>query len=133
MTTSTQEQVAAGRAQGAFHPLRVAEVERLTADAVALTFDVPAELRNDYTFSAGQHLTLRAHIDGEEVRRSYSICSPPSSGTLRIAVKRLEGGLFSGRAVQQLAVGDVLEVMRPAGRFGVRLDPAQAKRYVAVV
>ena len=133
MTTSTQEQVAAGRGHAAFAPLRVRAVERLTADAVALTFDVPPELREQYTFAPGQHLTLRATIDGEEVRRSYSICSPPSSGTLRIAVKRLEGGLFSGRAVQQLAVGDVLEVMRPAGRFGVRLDPAQAKHYVAVV
>lgn len=133
MTTSSQEQVAAARGHAAFAPLRVCAVERLTADAVALTFGVPPELREQYSFAPGQHLTLRATIDGEEVRRSYSICSPPSSGTLRIAVKRLEGGLFSGRAVQQFGVGDVLEVMRPAGRFGVRLDPAQAKHYVAIV
>jgi ring-1,2-phenylacetyl-CoA epoxidase subunit PaaE len=133
VTTSTQEQVAAGRGHAAFAPLRVAAVERLTPDAVALTFDVPPELREQYAFAPGQHLTLRATIDGEEVRRSYSICSPPSSGNLRIAVKRLEGGVFSGRTIQQVGVGDVLDVMRPAGRFGVRLDPAQAKRYAAIV
>jgi ring-1,2-phenylacetyl-CoA epoxidase subunit PaaE len=132
VTTSTQEQVAA-RAHGAFAPLRVAAVERLTADAVALTFDVPPELREQYAFAPGQHLTLRATIDGEEVRRSYSICSPPSSGRLRIAIKQLEGGLFSKHALTQVDVGDVLEVMRPAGRFGVRLDPANAKHYAAVV
>jgi ring-1,2-phenylacetyl-CoA epoxidase subunit PaaE len=133
VTTSTQEQVGAGRAHAAFAPLRVAAVERLTTDSVALTFEVPPELREQYAFSPGQHLTLRTTIDGEEVRRSYSICSPPSSGTLRIAVKRLEGGVFSGRTIQQIGVGDVLDVMRPAGRFGVRLDPAQAKRYAAIV
>ena len=77
MTTSTQEQV--GRAHAAFHPLRVADVEQLTADAVAVTFAVPPELRADYAFAPGQHLTLRAVVDGEEVRRSYSICSAPSS------------------------------------------------------
>jgi ring-1,2-phenylacetyl-CoA epoxidase subunit PaaE len=132
VTTSTQEQVGA-RSHVAFAPLRVADVERLTADAVALTFEVPPELREQYAFAPGQHLTLRATIDGQEVRRSYSICSPPSSGKLRIAVKRLEGGVFSGHALSQVAVGDVLEVMRPAGRFGVRLDPAQAKHYVAIV
>src|ERR671939_105723 len=133
MTTSTQEQVAAARAHGTFHPLRVSDVERLTTDAVALTFDVPPELRDEYAFAPGQHLTLRAQLDGQEVRRSYSICSPPSSGKLRIAVKRLEGGLFSRHALDQVQVGDVLDVMRPAGRFGVHLDPSHAKRYVAIV
>ncbi len=131
MTTSTQEQVRS--AHGAFAALRVAAVERLTADAVALTFEVPPELREQYAFAPGQHLTLRATIDGQELRRSYSICSPPSSGKLRIAVKRLEGGVFSGHALSHVEVGDVLEVMRPAGRFGVRLDPTHTKHYAAVV
>ena len=130
MTTSTQEQV---RSSSAFAALRVAEVEHLTADAVALTFEVPPELREQYAFAPGQHLTLRATIDGEEVRRSYSICSPPSSGRLRIAIKQLEGGLFSKHALTLVDVGDVLDVMRPAGRFGVRLDPANAKHYAAIV
>lgn len=131
MTTSTQEQV--GRGHATFHPLRVADVEQLTPDAVALTFAVPPELSEEYAFAAGQHLTLRAVLDGEEVRRSYSICSPPSSGRLRIAVKRLEGGVFSGHALEQIRVGDVVDVLRPAGRFGVRLDPANATHYAAIV
>jgi ring-1,2-phenylacetyl-CoA epoxidase subunit PaaE len=132
-TTSTQQQVAASRTHGVFHTLRVADVERLTPEAVAVTFAVPGELADAYAFTAGQHLTLRTTIDGEEVRRSYSICSPPSAGRLRVAVKLLEGGAFSGHANAGLQVGDELDVMRPAGRFGVPLDPAQAKRYAAIV
>ena len=133
MTTSTQEQVAAHRAHSTFNRLAVADVERLTDDAVAVTFDVPPRLAEAYAFSPGQHLTLRTMIDGEEVRRSYSICSTPSSGRLRVAIKVLEGGVFSGHANTALAPGDVLDVMTPAGRFGVELDPRQAKRYAAVV
>jgi ring-1,2-phenylacetyl-CoA epoxidase subunit PaaE len=137
-TTSTQQQVAASRTHGAFHTLRVSDVERLTPDAVAVTFAVPDELGEAYTFDAGQHLTLRTTIDGEEVRRSYSICSPPSAGRLQVAVKLLEGGAFSGHANRGLSVGDELDVMRPAGRFGVPLDPARVdaqtgKRYAAIV
>src|SRR3954468_22370038 len=130
MTTSTQEQVS--RPHAAFHPLRVADVEHLPPDAVAVTFAVPPELHSEYAFAPGQHLTLRAVVDGEEIRRSYSICSPPSSGRLRIAIKRLEGGVFSGHALEQLGPGDVLDVMRPAGRFGVRLDPENAKNSAAI-
>ena len=133
MTTSTQEQVAASRAHSSFHPLRVADVERLTDDAVAVGFDVPPELADAYAFSPGQHLTLRATVAGEEVRRSYSICSTPSSGRLRVAVKLLEGGAFSGHANTALRPGDVLDVMTPAGRFGVDLDPRHDRRYAAVV
>lgn len=132
-TTSTQQQVAASRAHGAFHRLVVSDVERLTSEAVAVTFAVPDELRHAYAFEAGQHLTLRTTIDGEEVRRSYSICSPPSADRLRVAVKLLEGGAFSGHANSGLTVGDELDVMVPAGRFGVPLDPAQSKSYAAIV
>ena len=78
-----------GRRHGTFHPLRVARVEPLTDDAVAITFQVPDELRDDYAFTQGQHLTVRTEIDGEEVRRNYSICAPATSGRLRIGVKRL--------------------------------------------
>jgi ring-1,2-phenylacetyl-CoA epoxidase subunit PaaE len=116
-----------------FHPLRVDAVEQLTADAVAITFAVPPQVREAYAFTPGQHVTLRAVLDGQEVRRSYSICSPPSQGRLRVAVKRLEGGLFSGHATTGLRVGDVVDVMRPAGRFGVRTDPAHRRHYAAVV
>jgi ring-1,2-phenylacetyl-CoA epoxidase subunit PaaE len=132
-TTSTQQQVAASRAHGTFHRLTVSDVERLTSEAVAVTFAVPKTLRDAYAFTAGQHLTLRTTIDGEEVRRSYSICSPPSAGCLRVAVKLLEGGVFSGHATSELVVGDELDVMVPAGRFGVPLDPQQSKHYAAIV
>ena len=76
----------------AFHNLRVAAIEELTEDSVAITFEVPDELRSDYAFAHGQHLNIRG---GDDVRRSYSICTPPSSGVLRIGVKRLPGGAFS--------------------------------------
>ena len=115
-----------------FHTLRVTEVERLTPDAVAVSFAVPDGLREAYAFDPGQHLTLRTTIDGQEVRRSYSICVPPGRG-LRVAVKRLEGGVFSAFAHGGLAVGAELDVMTPAGRFGVRPDPARSAHYAAVV
>jgi ring-1,2-phenylacetyl-CoA epoxidase subunit PaaE len=119
------------RRHGVFHPLRVSSVERLTDDAVAITFDVPAELQGDYAFEAGQHLTVRMDIAGEEVRRNYSICAPASSGRLRVAVKRLDGGVFSAFATSGLQPGDSVDVMTPTGRFHVPLDPANAKHYCA--
>ncbi len=121
-----------GRRHGTFHPLRVSQVEQLTDDAVAITFAVPDELRDDYAFTHGQHLTVRTEIGGEEVRRNYSICAPASSGRLRIGVKRLAGGVFSGHATGGLQVGDVVDVMTPTGRFFTALDPANAKHYCAV-
>jgi len=112
-----------------FHPLRVSAIDELTDDSVAITFDVPEELRDDYTFAHGQHLNIRG---GDDVRRSYSICTPPSTGVLRIGVKRLPGGAFSESVVDALQVGDELDVMTPAGRFTTDLDPGVAKRYVAI-
>ena len=111
------------------HALRVARIEELTDDAVAITFDVPDDLREDYAFVHGQHLSIRG---GDDVRRSYSICTPPSSGRLTIGVKRLPGGAFSEGVVERLRVGDELEVMTPAGRFTTELDPSAARRYAAV-
>jgi ring-1,2-phenylacetyl-CoA epoxidase subunit PaaE len=119
------------RRHAVFHPLRVDGVEWLTDDAVAITFEVPPELRDDYDFAAGQHLTVRTTIDGEEVRRNYSICAPAGSGRLRVAVKRLDGGAFSAYATTTLQPGDVVDVMTPTGRFHVPLDPANAKHYCA--
>lgn len=112
-----------------FHPLRVARVDPLTDDAVAISFDVPEDLRDAYAFTAGQHLTIRGD-DGE--RRSYSICVPPGSGALRIGVKRLPGGAFSDGVVGTLAPGDELDVMTPAGRFTHVPDPSAERTYVAV-
>jgi ring-1,2-phenylacetyl-CoA epoxidase subunit PaaE len=115
-----------------FHPLRVAAVEPVTDDSVAITFEVPEELREDYDFTQGQHLTIRTQLAGDDVRRNYSICSPAGSGVLRVAVKRLPGGAFSGHALDVLRPGDVLDVMTPTGRFFTELDPANRKHYVCI-
>mgnify|MGYP005751540105 FL=1 len=114
-----------------FHPLKVAEVRRETADSVSLRFDVPAELADEYRFVQGQHLNIKASVDGDEVRRSYSICAGVNDGELRVAIKKVAGGRFSTWANGGIKVGDVLEVMTPEGRFHTPLDPAQAKHYVA--
>jgi ring-1,2-phenylacetyl-CoA epoxidase subunit PaaE len=111
------------------HALRVAAIDELTDDALAITFDVPPDLADDYVFVAGQHLSIAG---GDGVRRSYSICTPPSSRTLRIGVKRLPGGAFSEGVVSRLRVGDELEVMTPAGRFTTEADAAASKTYVAI-
>jgi ring-1,2-phenylacetyl-CoA epoxidase subunit PaaE len=133
MSTSTRTPATAGGTRHAvFHPLRVADVERLTDDAVAVTFDVPEALADEYRFVQGQHVTVRTDATGDDVRRNYSICAPVSSGRLRIAVKRLDGGAFSGYALERLAPGDTLEVMTPTGRFFTELDPANARHYCCV-
>jgi ring-1,2-phenylacetyl-CoA epoxidase subunit PaaE len=113
-----------------FHRLAVSDLRRETADAVSLTFAIPKELAEDYRFSPGQYLTLRTTMDGEEVRRSYSICSGPDDGELRIAVKKIDGGAFSNWAADELKCGDELDVMTPTGRFGVTAAPDQARVYV---
>ncbi|MFD9904449.1 1,2-phenylacetyl-CoA epoxidase subunit PaaE [Streptomyces sp. NPDC059063] len=120
-----------------FHPLRVAAVERLTDDSVALTFAIPPALRDEYRYAPGQHLAIRRVVDGEEIRRTYSICSPAPGpqdtaepSELRVGVRVVEGGAFSTYAHKEVAAGDELEVMTPAGRF--TLDPAPG-RYAAVV
>lgn len=115
-----------------FHSLTIKDVRTETRDAVSIAFDVPAELEPGFQFVQGQHLVVRAHIGDEEIRRSYSICSGALDGELRIAVKRVEGGLFSAYANDQLKVGGQLEVMPPAGHFHVELDPARHGHYLAV-
>lgn len=122
----------AGRRHAVFHPLRVSSVERLTEDAVAVTFEVPADLREEFRFNPGQHLSVKAAALGDDVRRNYSICAPATGGPLRIGVKRIPDGLFSSYAAERLRPGDVLDVMTPSGTFSTPLDPQQAKRYVAV-
>lgn len=107
-----------------FHPLRVAAVDRLTDDAVAVTFEVPLALQEEYAFRAGQHLTLRRWFDGVEVRRTYSVCSPVG-GPLRVGVKRT--GLMSTWVCDELQAGEELDVLPPLGSFGPR-GPLQGKR-----
>ena len=115
-----------------FHELRVAAIDPLTEDSVAITFEVPSSLRDDYQFVQGQHLSLRCTAAGDDVRRNYSICTPAGSGTLRIGVKRIPGGVFSSHAQTALRVGDPIEVMTPTGRFHVPLDPTRARHHVAI-
>jgi ring-1,2-phenylacetyl-CoA epoxidase subunit PaaE len=113
-----------------FHRLAVNDLRRESADAVSLTFMIPSELAGDYSFAPGQYLTLRTNMDGEEVRRSYSICSGPDDGEIRIAVKRVDGGAFSGFVTEELKRGDALDVMTPTGRFGVAPTPNEARIHV---
>jgi len=137
VVSSTGDAVAAvqvassGRRHAVFHPLRVAAVDRLTEDSVAVTFEVPEELREEFRFIAGQHVSVRAAAVGDDVRRNYSICAA-AGGPLRIGVKRIPNGAFSSYAAQRLRPGDVLDVMTPSGTFCTPLDPARGKRYVAV-
>jgi ring-1,2-phenylacetyl-CoA epoxidase subunit PaaE len=112
-----------------FHRLAVNDLRQESPDAVSLTFAIPKELADDYSFNPGQYLTLRTTMDGEEVRRSYSICSGPDDGELRIAVKKVDGGAFSNWAADELKSGDELDVMTPTGRFGVAPAPEQARVY----
>ncbi|MFM8710870.1 MAG: 1,2-phenylacetyl-CoA epoxidase subunit PaaE [Sphingomonadales bacterium] len=115
-----------------FHPLTVKEVRQETADCVSLLFDVPETLQATYQFLPGQNLTLKATIHGEEVRRSYSICSAPQDKELRVAIKKVEGGVFSNYANDQLKAGDTLEVMPPAGKFNTPLQVSHSKRYLMI-
>ncbi len=114
-----------------FHSLQIASLRRETEDAVSLAFTVPDALREAYRYTPGQYLTLRATIDGEEVRRSYSICSGLDDGELRVAIKRVPGGAFSTWANQSLHAGDAVSVMTPDGRFGVAIEPDAARTLVA--
>ncbi|MEM5431692.1 1,2-phenylacetyl-CoA epoxidase subunit PaaE [Cupriavidus oxalaticus] len=118
-----------------FHPLRVAQVRPETADTISIAFEVPETLRDAYRFTQGQFLTLKAPVDGKDLRRSYSICSAvqdyDAQGELRVAVKLVEDGLFSSHLHDTIAPGQVIDVMTPDGRFHVPLDPAAARHYVA--
>lgn len=105
-----------------FHPLIISGLRRETRETVSIAFEIPEELKNDYRYESGQYLTLKTTINGEDVRRSYSLCSAPHENEWRVAVKQIENGVFSTYANETLQVGDTLEVMTPAGNF--KLSPA---------
>lgn len=113
-----------------FHTLRIADIYKETSDTSVVTFDVPKELYQSFEFSQGQHLTLKADIDGEDVRRSYSLCSSPLDKQWKVAVKQILGGKFSTYVNSELTVGDQLEVMAPSGEFGVSVSPEHSKNYL---
>ncbi len=111
-----------------FHKLTVTGLTRTIRDAVAVTLE--PEPGADFSFRAGQHLTFRRSFEGVELRRNYSLCAAPSEGVLRVAIKRVDGGVFSTWANEDLKVGDVLEAMAPSGRFTVETDPDAGKNYL---
>lgn len=115
-----------------FHSLRVEEIIPETAEANSIRFGVPPELRNDFAFKAGQHLTLRATIDGEEVRRNYSLCTAPADGDWMVTVKRIGGGIFSNWVGDQLKPGDTVEVMVPHGSFTTDFDAGRSRHLVGI-
>ncbi len=128
MSAPTTEVVT--RASSGFHALRVADVERLCDDAVAVTFDVPADLQETYAFRPGQYLTLRLVRDGQEERRSYSICAPAGAPP-RIGVRRVDTGMFSEWLVDRLAAGEEIEVAPPSGSFTPEIAPGSHHGLVA--
>lgn len=114
-----------------FHQLKVGSIEKTTEESVAISFEIPSTLQEEFTFTQGQHLTLKKDIDGEDTRRSYSICSCPIDESVTVAIKKIEGGKFSTYANDQLKVGDEIEVMAPHGGFNTELNKSNEKLYVA--
>lgn len=115
-----------------FLSLQISDIRRETPDCVSVAFHVPDDLKKEFIFNAGQYLTLKTQIKGQEVRRSYSLCSSPLEGEWRVAVKKLEGGLFSTFANESLKLGDTLEVAKPEGRFGIKSPSGKVKHYVLI-
>jgi ring-1,2-phenylacetyl-CoA epoxidase subunit PaaE len=115
-----------------FHPLRVKAVEPDTSEAVIVSFEVPPELREVFGFTQGQYLTLRRDIDGQDLRRSYSICAGLDDGELRVGVRKVQGGVFSNWINAHLQPGDTVQVMAPQGRFFVPIEPASARHHVGI-
>lgn len=114
----------------AFHKLSIKNYIQETANAVSIVFDVPENLKTNFSYKAGQYITLKATINGTEIRRAYSICSAPESGELKVAIKAVEKGIFSTYATSQLKVGDLIEVHEPEGKF--MLEPTKSNNYLGI-
>ena len=114
-----------------FHTLSIAEIKQETPSAVSITFEIPDHLKSDFQFTAGQYLTLKTNLEGEEVRRDYSICTNPANGPLKVVVKKVENGLFSVYASEVLKEGDTLDVAPPNGRFTFEPDAKKERTVVA--
>jgi len=115
-----------------FHTLKVKEVKRQTPECVSVSFEIPEALQKDFSFTQGQNITLKKTIDGEELRRSYSICTAPFENELSVAIKKVEGGKFSTYANDELKTGDELEVLPPTGKFNTALSETNKKNYLAI-
>ncbi len=114
-----------------FHKLKIKAVKKETPDCVSIAFIVPEELKKTFSFDQGQNITLKKNLDGEEIRRSYSICSAAFENELKVAVKKVDGGKFSTYANEILKAGDEIDVLPPTGKFNTPLQPANKKNYVA--
>jgi ring-1,2-phenylacetyl-CoA epoxidase subunit PaaE len=114
-----------------FHRLRIKEIRKETSDCVSISFNIPPELKESFLFQHGQNITVRQEVNGQEIRRSYSICASPFENELRVAVKKVEGGFFSTLANDLLKPGDELEILPPTGKFNTPLDPGNKKNYLA--
>jgi len=115
-----------------FHPLRVRRIEPDTAEAVIVTFEVPTDLRDVFGFTQGQYLTLRREVEGQDLRRSYSICAGVDDGELRVGVRKVNGGVFSNWINERLLPGDTIHVMAPQGRFFVPIDRVAHRQYLGI-
>lgn len=113
-----------------FHSLKVTDIRRETEDTISISFEIPQELKSDYTFLPGQYLTLKTLIQGEDIRRSYSLCSSPLEGEWRVAVKQVEDGKFSTYLNTSVKIGDQLEVMTPTGHFKLETNRLNENSYV---
>src|SRR4051812_9950801 len=115
-----------------FHPLKVAEIVPETDEAYSIRFEIPPELRDAFAFKAGQHLTLRTTIEGEEVRRNYSLCTAPDQNDWMVTVKRIGGGVFSNWVGDQLRAGDTVDVMPPHGSFTTDFNASTTRHLVGI-
>ncbi|MFM7661885.1 MAG: 1,2-phenylacetyl-CoA epoxidase subunit PaaE [Bacteroidota bacterium] len=113
-----------------FHTLKIKDLRRETNECVSISFELPDNLKKDFTYKSGQYLTLRAKINDEDVRRSYSLCSAPYENDLRVAIKQVENGVFSSYANNNLKIGDELNVMSPTGNFSLKSEGSVKKSYV---
>ena len=114
-----------------FHSLRIKNIKKETPDSVSVTFDVPENLKNEFSFKQGQNITIKKFLDGKEIRRSYSICTSPLDNELKVGIKKAFNGLFSTYANTQLKAGEMLDVMSPSGEFYTELHSSNEKKYVA--
>src|SRR6187431_30356 len=114
-----------------FYPLRIKKINKETDQCVSVEFEIPESLSNSFQFKQGQSLTMRTNLAGEEVRRTYSLCSSPLDKRWTVAIKKVEGGVFSSFANENLKEGDELDVMEPVGKFYTELNPTNKKNYLA--
>lgn len=116
-----------------FHSIKILDIYKETKDCSVISFDIPEGLKQEFVYKQGQHLTLKATIDGDEIRRSYSLCSSPVENKWQVAVKKISNGLFSTFVNEKLKKGDFLEIMPPNGVFHTDINPSKAKNYIAFV